>query len=995
MATSARWNAAGEILIGMTTDMETGQQLDAAFEPAKSRYVIGIDLGTTNCAVAYMDTQAGSPMVELFRVEQMIDANTSERLDTLPSFHYELTSSEVAGVDLRSRFSSGTHVGVVGAMARSRSLSIPGRAIASAKSWLCHTMIDRSADILPWGGDEEVQKISPVEASRRYLEHIRRCWDHQFPSFPMSEQDTIVTLPASFDEVARRLTIEAATQAGITNLLLIEEPQAAFYAWLYRHEKTWTEKLQAGQSILVCDIGGGTTDFTLIRVTANQKNHQDTSQGIVHDASDAVANQLETTYGLHRVAVGEHLMLGGDNLDLALAKALEHKLLEATPGVDRLKPRQWDALKQQCREAKEKMLGATPPEHYSLSLPGSGARLIENTKSVEIERSWVHALLIDGFFGSVDLKSLPAPQDEGFQEFGLPYASEPNILRHLASFLWDHRWDGRESDATLTDMGAARPDWVLFNGGVLESPLVRSAILEQLQHWFEPLDPTWKPGELEGNRLDLAVAQGAAYYGQVRRGLGVRINAKLAKAYYIQISAEPDQAMCVMPANAQPGQSFQLNKRPLQLIVGQPVQFPMFVSSTQLLHQAGDIVPVDTSFMTTVSPIQTVLELPNRKNQRTLPVTLEAELNEIGTLQLQLRVDAEREEEYREISNLKWKLEFDVRGQSTNTCQAKGIRKVIDSTALDRAKMAIEALFGPGSNVSPRDCMDRLAERMECNRKDWEPGVLREMWKALMEYSEYRNRSPEHESRWLNVVGWTLRPGFGMVADDWRVNSTWRAVHGKLVHRSSANQSETVVLWRRIAGGFTVGQQRALYQDVWSRLKPVFQGGSSAAPNSNVTIELLRLIGSLEWLEPKEKEVVVETLLGSLGKKRFEPLTAAMLWTMGRLGTRTPLYASYDRLVSSSKVEQWIAKLVKAELFRGESHRAACSLCLMQWSRRTDDRYRDISASQRRTLLETLYKNGFPAKHLDLIQNGGEDHSDLEAIVGDSLPLGFVRVETR
>jgi hypothetical protein len=284
---------------------------------------------------------------------------------------------------------------------------------------------------------------------------------------------------------------------------------------------------------------------------------------------------------------------------------------------------------------------------------------------------------------------------------------------------------------------------------------------------------------------------------------------------------------------------------------------------------------------------------------------------------------------------------------------------------------------------------------MECNRKDWEPGVLREMWKALMEYSQYRNRSPEHESRWLNVVGWTLRPGFGMVADDWRVNSTWRAVHGKLVHRSSANQSETVVLWRRIAGGFTVGQQRALYQDVWSRLKPVFQGGSSAAPNSNVTIELLRLIGSLEWLEPKEKEVVVETLLGSLGKKRFEPLTAAMLWTMGRLGTRTPLYASYDRLVSSSKVEQWIAKLVKAELFRGESHRAACSLCLMQWSRRTDDRYRDISASQRRTLLETLYKNGFPAKHLDLIQNGGEDHSDLEAIVGDSLPLGFVRVETR
>ena len=980
----------------MTTDTETGQQLDAAFEPAKSRYVIGIDLGTTNCAVAYMDTLSARPTVELFRVEQMIDANTSERLDTLPSFHYELTLSEVAGVDTRSRFSSGQHVGVVGAMARSRSLSIPGRAIASAKSWLCHTMIDRSADILPWGGDDEVQKISPVEASRRYLEHICRCWDHQFPGFPMSEQDTIVTLPASFDEVARRLTIEAATQAGIKNLLLIEEPQAAFYAWLYRHEKNWTDKLQAGQSILVCDIGGGTTDFTLIRVIANQKQNEETSQGIVKDASDAVANQLETTYGLHRVAVGEHLMLGGDNLDLALAKALEQKLLTASPGVDRLKPRQWDALKQQCREAKEKMLGATPPEHYSLSIPGSGTRLIENTKSVEIDRSWVHELLIDGFFGSVDLKCRPAPQDEGFQEFGLPYASEPNILKHLASFLWDHRWDGRESDMMISDMQAARPDWVLFNGGVLESPMVRNAILHQLQRWFEPLDPAWKPGELEGNRLDLAVAQGAAYYGQVRRGQGVRINAKLAKAYYIQISAEPNQAMCVMPANAQPGQSFQLNQQPLQLIVGQPVQFPMFVSSTQLLHQAGDLVPVDTSFMTMMSPIQTVLELPNKKKQRTLPVTLESELSEIGTLQLQLRVDAENDEQYREISNLKWKLEFDARGQTTNTSQANGmIRKAIDSTVLERAKVAIEALFGPGSSVSPKDCMESLAMRMESNRKDWEPGVLREMWKALMEHSEYRKRSPEHESRWLNLIGWTLRPGFGMVADDWRVNSTWRAVHGKLMHRSSANQSETVVLWRRIAGGFTIGQQRALHQDVWSRLKPVFQGGSSAASNSSVTVELLRLIGSLEWLEPKEKEAVVETLLGSLGKKRFEPLAAAMLWTMGRLGTRTPLYASYDRLVSSSKVEQWIAKLLKSDVVMREANRAACSLCLMQWSRRTDDRYRDISVSQRRTLLETLSKNGYPAKHLNLIENGGEDHSDLEAIVGDSLPLGFVRVETR
>ena len=1000
--------------------------LDAAFERRKSRYVVGIDLGTTNCAVAFMDSQSAKPTIETFRIEQMVDFQTSQRSDTLPSFHYELTHAESNQIDSRFHFADGQHKSVVGMFARQRGMQMPGRCVASAKSWLCHTLVDRTSELLPWSGEEGVQLISPVKASRRYLEHIRRMWDREYPRDLLSEQEVIVTLPASFDEVARQLTIQAASDAGLPNVILIEEPQAAFYAWLHRNEDSWTATMQAGQTILVCDIGGGTTDFTLIRVvetnsttaaqqttaqqpTAQQPAAQQPTAQIASESSAVnaverspdlsltVNDELHATYGLHRVAVGEHLMLGGDNLDLALARSLEQRLLAETPGQEQLKPRQWDALKAQCRVAKESLLGPSPPSAYQLSLPGSGTRLIENTRSLSIDFEWARHLLIDGFFGQVALDERPDSTVEGFQEFGLPFAAEPNVNKHLAAFLWEHRWAGRtdQDRETKSELQAARPDWVLFNGGVLESTQVRNAIIDQIVSWFLGADSSvqngsWKPGVLEGNRLDLAVAQGAAYFGLVRRGEGVRIDARLARAYYLLVEDTPPQAMCIMPASAMPLDRYRMDEHPFELMVGQPVQFPLLQSSTNLVHKPGEIVPVDTQSMSAMSPIRSVLELGNRRLQKSVPVVLVTELSEIGTLAMRLVLNSPTD-----LDPPSWKLEFDVRGNTQAEVRANDadaeISETSQSTMIETAMGAMNGVFGENPTVLPKDGLNHLTEHIGQSRREWSPSLLREMWRFLMDHPSYRKRSAEHESRWTNMVGWCLRPGFGVAADDWRVNSTWRQVHNKLLHRTSANASETIVLWRRIAGGFTQGQQRALFQDCWPSVRAALTGGAQGqAPSPNVTIELLRLIGSLEWLTMDEKITIAEQALESLGRKKIELLHGPLLWTLGRIGARVPVYATLQQVVGSARVQHWLDKLTTMEPAFAQRNLAMYSLCLMQLSRRTNDRYRDLPGSTRERIAKQLQALGAPAMHIELIVSGGRlDQESTESIVGEALPLGF------
>ena len=997
---------------------ERGSALEAAFEKQQSHFVVGIDLGTTNCAMAYVDTRKENRRVEVFKIEQLVDFGASARLETLPSFHYELTDQELNSVDKRLRFGEPeSECGVVGTLARERTLQVPGRGIGSAKSWLCHTLVDRTSDLLPWQGDEDVQRLSPVEVSRRYLEHLRRAWDSDHPHDPLSEQEVIVTLPASFDEVARQLTLEAAKRAGLNHVILIEEPQAAFYAWLDRHPSDWMQILHSGQSILVCDIGGGTTDFTLIRVIESAVAQDPTAEsdplvlekpsretGVRSaDASPLVNQKLENVYGLHRVAVGPHLMLGGDNLDLALARHLEQQLVKNSSSKEPLSARQWDVLKAHARSAKETLLGESPPEHYSISIPALGSKIIAGSRTVKIDREWAKALLVDGFFGKVTLESQPDSAQEGFQEFGLPYENEPNVLKHLASFLWDHRWAGRnDSDRErMSDLQAAKPDWVLFNGGVLASNSIRDAILTQIKEWFSSGEaPNWQPGVLEGNRLDLAVAQGAAYFGMVRRGEGIRIDARLARSYYLLVNNAPLQAVCVMPASAVPLDRYTLDDRPFDLILGEPVQFPLYYSSSQLTHAFGELVDVDPSSMTQLPPIQTVLELSRANRRAVLPVHLESELSEIGTLKMRVvsipNSDPTHASHDEPIAG-RWNLEFDVRGgtpgdisESGSTTGAASRGPLVSEDQIQKAISALETIFGSNPTQKPKDCFNTLTDALGMSRRDWPPSVLREIWRYLVDHSDSRKLSPEHEARWLNLAGWSLRPGFGFPADDWRVQSTWRLVHNKLIHRSPANVSEGVILWRRISGGFTTGQQNALFQDTWTRVKPMLGGTNIGREqlNTNIAIELLRLLGSLERLRSKDKASAAELALSGLNKKKLLPLHSALLWMIGRMGNRVPVYATLQQTVPVEKVSSWLVRLL--ELEPPTELVPSYSLALMLLSRRTGDRYRDVSGNLREKILDRMDELKSPPLHRSLVADGGSlDEDNTSSIVGDTLPLGF------
>src|SRR5215510_5412581 len=386
-----------------------------------SRFVVGIDLGTTNSAVGYIDTADAQWQVHILAIPQVVAPGEVEARDTLPSFHYEAAAGEFSQGALRLPWDTTDQRYTVGVFARDHGTTVPGRMIASVKSWLCHSGVDRTAAILPWHGTSDVERLSPIAVSSRYLAHIAAAWDTRFPEHPLHRQEVTLTVPAAFDEVARQLTVAAAQQAGLQHLVLLEEPQAALYAWVYAHEGDWHTLVQPGLTILVCDIGGGTTDLTLIRVC----------DGLgAHDAGDG-------KFRLQRIAVGDHLILGGDNFDLALAHALEPRLTASA--TKKLSPRQWDTLVRVCCHVKETLLGSTPPERLTVNVPGAGARLIGGALHTDVQRQEVEDLLLEGFLPYVERDARPRRYQSGFQEFGLPYALDPAITAYLAAFLTDHQ----------------------------------------------------------------------------------------------------------------------------------------------------------------------------------------------------------------------------------------------------------------------------------------------------------------------------------------------------------------------------------------------------------------------------------------------------------------------------------------------------------------------------------------------------------------------------
>ncbi|MEM7583105.1 MAG: Hsp70 family protein [Acidobacteriota bacterium] len=939
-------------------------------EQTPSRYVVGIDLGTTNSAVFRVDTEVQPWSLEVFPIPQLTAASTIERLDSLPSFHFEPVAADRDGgaLDLpwESRFD-----GVVGTLARERGADVPSRLIASAKSWLSHSGVDRTAALLPWHGAADIKKLSPKDVSCRYLDHIRLSWDSLHPEHPLAEQDVVLTVPASFDEIARELTVAAAKAAGLPRVFLIEEPQAAFYAWIHRRTEAEEAPLEADQTVLVVDVGGGTTDLTLIRVEGGE----------------------DGGLRFRRIAVGDHLILGGDNLDLALAQHLETKL--SSQGLDR---RQWSVLIHRARQAKEAFLGKAPPESLTITLPGGGSRLLGGALTTRVEREEVQQLLIEGFLPRVTLTAEPAPRASGFRELGLPYAPDSGITRYLAQFLRAHgQADG---------VGAGlRPDAVLFNGGFFAGRALRDRVLEVLASWFGDStfgdstlgdsNGSWQPRVLRSERLDLAVAQGAAYFGMVRRGEGERIQGGLAHAYYVgakeqaeqaeradgEPAAEPEsRALCLVPAGLEEGREVTLEDRDFELLIREPVEFPIFTSSTRSGDRPGDLIEVDPEQLRALPPIRTVLRSGKKKGAEKVRVKVHARLTEIGTLSVWCSEAG---------GNRSWRLEFDVRSAvQTDAVEHQGAGEAVgivpEETVIECQRLIAETFGRDGKKARPDQLVRRLEEATGQGRWDWPPALLRDLWQALIQHQNGRSLSIAHEARWLNLLGFSLRPGFGVAVDDWRMARTWQLSHRKLVHpRNEMCRGEWWVLWRRLSAGLTAGQQQALAQ-------PLLAGLRSAAPAKrrqrlHEAAEIERLLASLEWLEPSIKQQLSERALEALEAEGPKASSGSRHWALARLAARVPVYGPPNRVIEPELVESWLERIMAIRQDRG-----VLAFAVMQMARRTDDRFRDISSTARSQVCDWLAAVGAPEHYGTLVRDGGELESGDERLVfGDSLPAGL------
>ncbi len=918
-----------------------------------SRFIVGVDLGTTNSAVAYVDTEATDPRIQSLAIPQLVDVGDVDERPTLPSFVYLAGEHDVRPGDLALPWATDQNF-AVGEFAREQGARVSGRLVSSAKSWLCHGGVDRQADILPWGAPDDVVKISPVEASSRVLQHLRAGWQAAFPDHPLDDQDVVLTVPASFDEVARELTIEAAARADLHHARLIEEPQAAFYAWLETHPDSWQQALAGHRLALVVDVGGGTSDFSLIRVA---------------EENGAVA--------LQRLAVGDHILLGGDNVDVALARTVEERFGE------KLDSQRWHALTNLCRAAKEKLLGDDPPVEETIRIGGRGRSLVGGTLNATLTRDEVRDLVIDGFFPLVDADARPQTESRGgLQEWGLPFASDAALSRHLASFLSQHRGDPIPgSDETL-----GSPDVILFNGGALKPSIIRDRLVEQVTTWGGEA-----PAVLDSGSLDLAVSRGAAYYGLVRRGRGVRIGGGSPRAFYLGIASDSTEAgthavtkrvLCLVHRGMAEGTEIELEEPELVVTTNQPCSFPLSASSTRIGDDPGALLDVPPESLNALPSVRTVLRFGKKLARREIPVRVLAKLTDIGTMEVWLRSTT---------TDHRWRLSFKLRDLTTEAQQeteAGGGDLELTPEQTEAMLRELRVVF-PEEGTPGGDPV-RLSTRMEeacgAGKDAWPLETIRLLWNELWDRRELRKHTADHEARWLNLCGYLLRPGFGHETDEWRIQQLWRLYsEGLTFPRAVQARVEWWNLWKRVVGGLNRPQQEQLQRQVapylLPRLKSKRKNASAVGPQE--LREYWQLVASCEHLAAEAKAELGSTLLPSVVRgKASDP----EIWALGRLGARAPFYGPLDRVVPRGEVEEWVEKLIKREWKRPRS----TAFAAVQLARCVNDRERDLDTAVRQRLADKLrpLPNGKRAAQL-VMEFVPLEAQERAQILDESLPIGL------
>ncbi|WP_175923870.1 Hsp70 family protein [Burkholderia latens] len=913
------------------------------------RYTVGIDLGTSNTVVAYVE--AGSDTIRVFDVDQLVGPGAVAAQPLLPSVRYHPAAGELPPDALRLPWASGSTAdananadafaappAVIGRYARTLGAQVPGRLVTSAKSWLSHASVDRLAAILPWGAADGVDKVSPVDASASYLAHVRAAWDARFPDAPLAKQDVILTVPASFDDGARALTVEAARRAKLPALRLLEEPQAAFYDWLYGQRATLRDTFAAPRRVLICDVGGGTTDLTLVDVAPGD------------DGEPAFT----------RVGVGDHLMLGGDNMDLALARLVESRLTE--PGT-RLSAASLSQLVERCRAAKERLLGDDAPASVTVTLLGAGSKLVGGARSAELTRDEVERIVVDGFFPQVDAGELPRRARAAIVEFGLPYASDAAVTRHVAAFLKRH------AEGPL-------PDTLLLNGGVFRAGALAGRLAQTLGAWRgAPLDV------LRNAHPDVAVARGAVAYGLARAGHAPRIGGGSARSYFLVLddgaAGSAPRGVCLLPRGSEEGREIRLEERTFALQLAQPVRFHLVSTVADTAYRPGDLVELDGGDFVRLPPIATVVDRQAGGAARETPVKLTASLTEVGTLEMHCIATDD--------PSRRWRLEFQLRGDAAAHADDTALAR---HPRVDQAIELIDRSFGSKSaNVAPKDTR-RLRAQLEQvlgPRDEWDVALARELFDALLARARRRRRSADHERAWLNLAGYCLRPGFGHPLDAWRIERLWPLFDDGIQYVNDAQVwSEWWTLWRRVAGGLDDDAQ-AQVRDAIAFLEPSDDKRRKLPfdPAKVGPADMTRLSASLERLPVERKVELADRLIAQLQKPAERTLCA---WALGRIGARRPFYGSAHSVVPPEIANRWLDALFALDWKQVEP----AAFAVAQIARMTGDRERDLPDDTREAVIRRLSAANASAAWIDMVREAiAFDEADTARVFGETLPAGL------
>jgi molecular chaperone DnaK (HSP70) len=920
------------------------------------RYLVGIDLGTTHTAVAFArlpENDPASPELELFHIPQLIAPGKVETRPLLPSLRYHPAADELSPTDIQLPWQPAYEAGspILGELARMLGAKSQGRLVSSAKSWLSHSACDRHAPILPWEAVENVERISPVEASAGYLAYIRDAWNHQSPKYLLENQEIVLTIPASFDETARNLTLNAARSAGLTRIHLIEEPLAACYAWLWLHRNALESRLADISLLLIIDVGGGTTDLTLISIRPGDRAPE-----------------------LKRIAVSNHLMLGGDNIDLMLAHYAEQKLTDGTP---RLTAGEFGQLVNQCRVAKEKILAADAAESITITLLGSGAKIIGGARTISFRRDEIRAQILEGFLPLVALGESAQQKRSGVTGLGLPYCNDPAITRHISAFLSQH---GCSAGST----GSGMPDAVLLNGGLFNSPITTHRILNQLTQWRRGI----APDQLINQDTDSAVARGAVAYGLSRHGIAIRkVAGGSARSYFLQLPAEHNHenpGICLLAKGTESDIEIPLESKSFHLTLGQTVNFQLFSTTEDTMATAGSLVNLTPPRYIPLPPLVLAFNPENGDLQTEAHVKLVSCLTETGTLEVGcLSLDD---------PDRRWNLAFELRNHAAQT--------VLDNPAQTASQPNLSqavALIRPVFEKKTREVDPRKTRNLRQDlegilgaRENWNVALLRKLFDELMLGLPQRKRSAAHERLWLNLAGYCLRPGYGDPMDASRIIRLLDIYsQGIQYTKETQNWAEWWTLWRRIAGGVGQQAQQRMLASLADFINPEtakrknLQSGAA----QKALEDMIRLAGALEQIPVPQKTELGHWLV-QRAKKSGE--ASASWWALGRIGNRIPLYGSCHAVVDPATAQSWLHLLLEQDW--KQNRHAAFSATLI--ARASGDRSRDIDQQTRALVIDKLTRAKMPDNWIAMVDSlQSITASDENRAMGEMLPPGLKIVE--